>query len=417
MSELFPGASRAAGYDEEDAEEGVVERAVTSGRGGPAAQKAAEAEPNEVDLVQPAPRPAAGPGHLPHGYYSQPSNPAASPEGGAHSLPSSPADVPLLMTSAATGLQHEAAATLIPSGGSVQARASWGWRGFLVRATGGLAKVAPGPQERAHLDGERIVRQSTWQRPVNVLIGNKSGGVGKTSSTVVLAGLISQLRGGGVAAYEVCDAEGALWKRAEGAPDRGLGELIRVAGAVGSRGELAGYAAPQTSLAHVIGSASDRPVLSAEDVRAVRRLLDVHYDVTVADAGNVPRSPAFSAAVDEADVLVVPTTLGSVPVVDALSVLDIVGRRGERGAQLAATAVVVINHDGRPEDPQAARAARELLRETQGRIPTLRVLEVPYDPHIGKGGEITLSALSTPSQRAWTQVGAAVTTQLLENVN
>ena len=399
MSDLFAGASRAADYEESEqpAEAGPAERAMNSAAEGgagpmtpsaaapPGPPKAYERPPAEV--TEPGPTSAPGPG-LPAGYL----------QGSA-------------------GLQEAAAAALIQPGATVRERATWGWRGVLVRASGGLFRVQPGREEVAHLNAQRVIRQSTWRRPVNALVANKSGGVGKTTTSIVLGGVLATVKGGGVGVYEVCDAAGALWKRAEGAPHRGLGELVQVAGQVGSRGELAGYAAPQTSHAHVIGSATDRRVLTGEDVRSVRRLLDVHYEITVADAGNNPRSEPFAAAVDLADVLVIPTLLSSVPVLDALNVLDNVASQGEHGSRLASTAVVVINHDGHPEDSEVVAAARAQLAQLREHVPTVTVLEVPYDAHVRKGGEITLAALSEQSSRAWTQVGAAVVSQLVQNVS
>lgn len=376
MSELFREARRAAEFEEPDesmggGEVGVLERAA-----------AKHPPPGEAAVPRAAP------------------SPPASPPG-----------------SAAMGLSGSARGELILPGATERVRARWGWRGLMVRASGGLVRLRPGPVEQRFLDDERVIRQATWSRAVNILVGNKTGAVGKTTSSIVLAGVLGRVRGGATAAFEVADATGALEKRAEGSPARGMGELVRAAEHVASAGELAGYAAPQTSLAHIIGSTQDRPVLTGQDVQAAREVLDRYYRVTVADSGNNPHSDAFAAAVETADVLVVPTLLSSVAVLDAFDLLDVVSRRGAQGARLAESAVVVINHDGRPEDKDAARRAREQLARLCEVIPTVDVLEVPYDAHIGRGGEITLGSLSRDSARAWTRVAATATRKLLENVN
>ena len=310
-----------------------------------------------------------------------------------------------------------ARAELIRPGSTQEVLASWGARGAVVRGSGRLVRLRPGPAEQAHLDAERTIRQATWSRSVNVLVANKTGGVGKTVTSVVLAGVLASVRGGSVAAFEVSDATGALEKRGEGAPPRGLGELVGSVAAVTSSGTLAGFTAPQTSHADVIGSVADRPVLRDSDVRGVREVLDRYYRVTVADSGNNPHSEAFGAAVAGADVLVVPTLLSSVSVLDALDVLRIVSGLGEHGRALAASAVVLVNHDGRPQDAQLARRARrQLVLAAQEPYPGMRIVEVPFDAHLARGGEITLAAVSTDSHRAWTQVGAQVVGQLLANV-
>ncbi|MCM3662520.1 hypothetical protein M3148_16200 [Georgenia satyanarayanai] len=379
MSDLFRDARRALDFEEPEESEALV-----SGEVGVLEHAVSEAQPLDADADVPR---------------AAPSPPASPPE------------------SAAVGLSGTARGELIRPGATERVRARWGWQGFMVRASGGVVRLGPGPGEQRFLDDERVIRQATWSRAVNILVGNKTGAVGKTTSSIVLAGVLGRVRGGATAAFEVSDATGALEKRAEGSPTRGMGELVRAAEHVASAGELAGYAAPQTSLAHTIGSVHDRPVLTGQDVRAAREVLDRYYRVTVADSGNNPHSDAFGAAVETADLLVVPTLLSSVAVLDAFDLLDVVSRRGEHGARLAESAVVVINHDGRPEDKDAVRRAREQLARLCEVIPTVDVLEVPYDPHIGRGGEITLGSLSRDSERAWTRVAATATRKLLENVN
>src|SRR5690606_33007741 len=142
-------------------------------------------------------------------------------------------------------------------------------RGAVVRGSAHLVRLRPGQAEQAHLDAERRIRQATWSRSVNILVANKTGGVGKTVTSVVLSGILASVRGGSVASFEVSDATGALEKRGEGAPSRGLAELLEAVDTVGSAGALGGYTAPQTSHADVIGSVKDRPVLTDRDVRAV----------------------------------------------------------------------------------------------------------------------------------------------------
>lgn len=302
---------------------------------------------------------------------------------------------------------------LIQPGAAERVQASWGIRGLLVRL--GI-KMHPGKREQAHLDAERVIRQATWPRAVNVLISNKDGHVGKTTASLLLGGTLARVRGGSTCIFEVTDDSGALEKRAEGSPSRGLGELLEVMEGVRSAGELAGYSAPQTSHAHVIGTVGDRRELTGDDVHSLRTLLDRHHAITVADSGNNRKSSAFCAAVDGADVLVVPVLPTSVAVIDALSILESVHARGAHGQRLAESAVVIVNHDGRPEDAADVRRAREQLAQLVEQIPTIEVMETPYDAHVGKGGEITAGSLTIQSTVAWTKAAAEVTRRLLENV-
>lgn len=379
MSELFSGAGRAADYDEDDLEEagpipvGPVERAVT---------EASQPRPPVQLLPE---------GYAPHGQVETPAELEVLGHDGA----------------SFTNLAEQARPDLVAPGPAI---ASWGWRGRLVRLTGGLLHLRASQAEQAHLEAERLVRQTRWARSVNVLVANKCGGVGKTTSSLILSGILAQLRGGSVATFEASDAPGSLDKRAEGAAGRGMGELVREAGSVQTAGGLGGYVSSQTSLADVIGSSSDRPILTGGDVIAVRTILDRHYRMTVADSGNSPHSDAHSRALETADVLVIPTLLTSVSVLDALAALQAAAERGPKGRALAERAVVVVNHDGRPEP--AAAAAREQLQQLVAAHPGVVVLEVPYDSHINAGGQISLAFLTTTSRHAWTQVAAAVVEKL-----
>lgn len=389
MSDLFAGAGRADSYDEVEIEDRTQPVPI-----GPAelAARGVDSAAQEEAVSAPVPLPQVPPGYATAAQVRQPiSIVRQEPQGASFTQMAEQARPELL-----TGQQRTPPAT-------------WGWRGFLVRATGGLWQLSAGTAERAHLEAARVVRQARWDRSVNVLVANKCGGVGKTTTALILAGTLAEERGS-VAVVEVSDAPGSLDKRAEGGSGRGLGELLREIGPDTTAGALGAYVSSQTSRADVIGSTRDRPVLEAEDVSAVRTILDQHYRMTVADSGNSPHSSAHSRAIDVADVLVVPTLLSSVSVLDAFSALQVAAERSQWGRRLAENAVIVINHDGRPE-PTAA-AARQQLAQLVEVHPGVTVTEVPYDSHVNHGGPITLASLTATSRQAWTQVAATVIDKL-----
>ncbi len=285
--------------------------------------------------------------------------------------------------------------------------AQWGWRGRLSRGTAGLVKLAPEPAELAHREALTTIRRATWTRAVNVIVTNPKGGSGKTPTALILAGILGHVRGGYVAVWEAAESVGTLNQRAEGDPDRGLAELLAGVGDVRSAGTLGGYTAPQTSHADVIGSVGGRAVLTAADVLAARQVLDTYYRVTITDTGNNPGHEAYQAALRTADAAVLPCLVSIDALAgleEALAVMRVAGGQVAAPDGLVSRVVVVLGHDGGPEDSHIAAGLRARLEE----LGVAAVVEVPFDPAIRLGGSITLASLSEKSTRAWTAAAAAV---------
>jgi MinD-like ATPase involved in chromosome partitioning or flagellar assembly len=264
-------------------------------------------------------------------------------------------------------------------------------------------KLAPGAAESAELArvdrlrrNEEIIRQATWTRAVSILVANPKGGVGKTPTALLLGGMLAAVRGGSVCIVEVSDDPGALTFRSEGRPPRGLGELVRDASDIRSAGQLAGYTAPQSSFASVIGSVGARARLDGDDVAAVATVIDDYFAIRVMDSGNQPSSSAFRAAVYNADVLVVPIFNAGDAALEAAALLDSLKASSDKGAELAARAIIVRLHDGRPENPQVVARVDRILAS----YGVTQIHDIPYDAHIAERGQISLGKLATPTHDA-----------------
>jgi len=290
--------------------------------------------------------------------------------------------------------------------------AQTGLRGALGRV--GI-KLAPSAAEvTAIAEAEQIrrnedtVRQASWGRAVSILVANPKGGVGKTPVSLLLGGTLAAIRGGSVAVVEVSDDPGALTFRSEGAPSRGLGDLVRDADEIRSAGQLAGYTALQSSFAAVIGSTGPRPRLDGDHVTAVARVIDEYFAIRVMDSGNQPSSTAFQAAVEAADVLVVPILNAGDAALEAVAMLDGLRAAGDHAAGLANNAIVIRLHDGRPENPQVVARIDRILATNQ----LDHVHIVPYDAHIAERGQITLSKLAPATRHAIAAAASDVVTTL-----
>lgn len=283
-----------------------------------------------------------------------------------------------------------------------------GARGWLNRI--GL-HLAPGAAELADLEREReltaaqaVIRQATWTRAVSVLVANPKGGTGKTPLSLLLGGTLASIRGGSVAVMEVADDPGALAYRAEGTPRLGIGDLVRDADRIRTAGQLAGYTAPQTSFAAVIGSSGRRPRLEADGVAAMVRVIDEYYSIRVMDSGNQPTSSAFQGALAATDVLVVPVVNAGDSTLEAVRMLDGLRDAGGHAADVASRAIVVQVTDGRPET-EAINAEVARIMTAAG---AAAVCDLPYDPHIAERGQLTLGSLKPATRTALTHIAATV---------
>ena len=382
--DVFAGAGRAARY---------VEPEHTSTRA--QVDEALRQASGEDELIQvPAEFAAPRPAHA-EPVEELPPIPAAPPSAPATEIPETIFLDPVADLSVASTIQKQPVATQ-------------GVRGMLSKL--GI-KVEPGARERAMLDAaealrrdEEVIRQATWPGPRAILVGNKKGGTGKTPVALIVGGVLAAVRGGSVAIMEVSDDPGALTFRAEGNPSLGIGELVRDVERITNAGQLAGYTAPQTSFASVIGTVGRRPRLTREDVVAAAGVIDEFYSIRVMDSGNQPSSSAFEGAVETADALVVPVLNAGDAVLEAVAMVEELRASGERGAQLADNAIVIRLTDGRPEHPQVIERVNRIIDGMHVR----EVYHVPYDEHIAERGQITLSRLSPATRAAFTAATAGV---------
>ncbi|TIH33784.1 MinD/ParA family ATP-binding protein [Subtercola vilae] len=290
--------------------------------------------------------------------------------------------------------------------------ALWGARGRVRQLTGGLVKLKPGSDEVSDREAKLTIRQTMWVRPVHITVANPKGGVGKTPSVKTIGDTLAEGRGGSVVIWDAPDAAGSIGRRAEGTPARGLAELLERVDTVSNHGELGGYVAPQSSGADVIGSIADRAVLLEDDIVSIERLLDRYYRISIADTGNNMHSSAFVKTLELTDALVVPTIASVDSLFGVLNLLDVVRRYGH--PELADTATILFMHNGSREDPHVDQKLRALTLRGE----TERTLfDIPFDPHIAAGGEMTLAKLSAPSRRAWTRASARIVQVLKANVH
>lgn len=297
-----------------------------------------------------------------------------------------------------------------PSAPMAPPPAAASWSGASVRPAkiGRFARRGR-PGEEALGVARAAILSASWTRSVNILVTNPKGGSGKTPVALLLAGILGDIRSGYVAVWEATETAGTLLRRSEGVPRAGLNELAGKADSVRGVGQLGGYMAAQSSHVDVLGSTAARLPLAAAEVLAVRRLLDVHYRITITDSGNQLTHSSYGIALRTADAAVLPCriSLDDLAGVEAtLAVLQTPAYGAPAG--LAQRSVVLLTHDGGPESGAVDTHVRARLSDL-GVI----IAEVPYDAAIREGGVLSPYALTNPSRHAWTLAAATVVGCLL----
>ncbi|MDQ2837600.1 MAG: hypothetical protein M3Y89_09305 [Actinomycetota bacterium] len=284
--------------------------------------------------------------------------------------------------------------------------AEWGWRARLRELSGGVLKLAPGPDELMHRAAVARIR-STLPGSRTVVVANEKGGAGKTPTALILSALLAEYRREAVVAWDVNELRGTLGLRAEiTEPSLTVTDVLaaspELARPEAEVGVLSAYLRRQPQGNLVLASSEDgnamRQIGHAEcDI--IRQLLLRRYGVVVCDTGNNAAAPNFLYTVDSADVLVLPTAPSDVHLEVARAMLRMLASRSTTSHLVSRAVLVVTSSTGARLEPEEERWFTDRIG---------RVVHVPADPIIAQGGKLTIGELSQTSIRAWTQVAGAV---------
>lgn len=369
-----------------------------------AARAAGFAEPREAPTVPP-PAPAPDP---------RPTTEPAPPHHRDDSAESSPPAVRHSWDRFAPGQAAPPEWTQHPGGPAPQVPVTWTpppppeppaqWRGSRERlikfASLGFAKPKASPGEIEDRRNRKLIREATWPRSVAIGVVNEKGGSGKTPLTLVLAGILAQIRGGGVCACDFARSMNGLADSAEGRQARCISELVQDPEAYATPGQIAAFATRQTSFADVIGSLHERP-FDSDSVRRARVAIDRCYAISVADTGNAHEDSAYQAVTHESDLLVVPIAPEYKSIKFGLKLINLL----QTDPSWRPRPIIAVLMQSDPvANPQYAAAG---ILESYQRAGVTAALEIPFDPAL-KTTPITVGKLSAASEIAWTRLAAAV---------
>jgi putative peptide zinc metalloprotease protein len=277
-----------------------------------------------------------------------------------------------------------------------------GWRRAVYVATRGAVAVGPSVAERHRR--ELVVQVTT---PITgcrtVAFVSRKGGVGKTTTCLLVGHTFASQRGDRVVAIDANPDAGTLGYRLRRDSRETIATLLH------NRAVLAGYADVR---AHGTQAASRLEVIAGDDrldadererdsVREAVRVLERHYNLVCLDTPAGVLSPTAQGVLDAADQLVIVSPTGLDGARAASSTLDWLEEHAH--ATLASSAVVALN------GVRAERGDVDVDRiEAHFASRCRACVRVPWDPHLESGAHVSLEELRPTTREALLELAAAI---------
>jgi putative peptide zinc metalloprotease protein len=277
-----------------------------------------------------------------------------------------------------------------------------GWRRVVYWLTGGRINLGPSPAEVAE---RRLMARA--KAPVagcrSIAVISRKGGVGKTTTTLMLGHTFASLRGDRVVALDGNPDAGSLGYRVRKETVATITNLLADEREIVRYADIRSYTNQAPTRLEVVASDDDPRITKAlgeEDYRRAITLLERHYNLICLDTGTGVLESATKGILQLADQIVVVMAPSLDSARAASSTLDWLNENGH--AELVQSAVAVINavrgeglvEVGKIEEHFAGRCRA--------------VVQVPWDPHLDAGAETQVERLRPATRRAYLEVAAAV---------
>jgi putative peptide zinc metalloprotease protein len=292
---------------------------------------------------------------------------------------------------------------------SATRRPAAGWRLAVFQLTGGLVHVGPSEAELRQRD--LIARVKTPIRGCRKIVFiSRKGGVGKTSTCLLVGHTFASHRGDRVVALDGNPDAGTLGHRVRRETVATVTTLLTDADRIARYADIRGYTSQSPTRLEVIAADDDPRLTEALDGAQFRRaiaLLERHYNLVCLDTGTGVLDSATRGILDAADQIVVVIAPSLDGARAASSTLDWLEQNGYR--RLVSGAVGVVNG----------------IRSTNGVVDLDRIEEhfagrcratvrVPWDAHLETGAETVVEELATETRQAHLELAAAIATGFAE---
>jgi MinD-like ATPase involved in chromosome partitioning or flagellar assembly len=280
---------------------------------------------------------------------------------------------------------------------------SEGWRKWLYLASFKLINVGESPKA-LHRDSLIAQVKQPLRGCYRIAVLSLKGGVGKTTITATLGATLASIRGDRVVAVDANPDRGTLSQKVPLETPATVRHLLRDAEGIATYSDVRSYTSQGPSRLEVLASESDPAVseaFSSEDYARTLEVLERFYSLVLTDCGTGLMHSAMAAVLAKADMLVVVSS-GSVDGArSASATLDWLDAHGHQ--DMVRNSIAVIN----AVRPRSGKVdLRKVVDHFNRRCRA--VLEVPFDPHLEEGAEISLERLKPETRQALIELAAVV---------
>ncbi|MCV7151488.1 MinD/ParA family ATP-binding protein [Mycolicibacterium pyrenivorans] len=291
--------------------------------------------------------------------------------------------------------------------GKARRAPSAGWRKWLYWGSARLVNLGESPKVLRH---DTLVAKV--QRPLRgcyrIALLSQKGGVGKTTITATLGATFASTRGDRVIAVDANPDRGTLSQKVPLETPATVRHLLRDAEGIAAYSDVRHYTSQGPSRLEVLASESDPAVseaFSSEDYTRTLEVLERFYSVVLTDCGTGMLHSAMSAIIDKADVLVVISS-GSVDGArSASATLDWLDAHGHE--DMVGNSIAVINGVRRRSGKGVTKVDLTKVVDHFSRR-CRAVCQVPFDPHLEEGAEISLDRLRPETRESLLELAAVV---------
>lgn len=235
-----------------------------------------------------------------------------------------------------------------------------------------------------------------------IAVLSRKGGIGKTTTALMLGHELATLRSDHVVALDANPDAGSLGDRVPRETHGTIADILRQAGSLRTYTDVRGLTSRATSGLEVVASDNDPRITEAlgwSDLQRAMNVLSRHYSIIIADTGTGILDPATQGVLAAADQIVV----CAAPSIDSSRVtaltLDWLDQNGHRA--LVENAVVAINgvQDGIGDVDLLQHYFERRVRA---------VVRVPFDRQLAQGGETDLEELAPTTRAAYLTLAGTV---------